>query len=343
MKTVRAAIVGCGNIASEVHVPNSFAIPRLELKALCDTDDQKAKMLGEKYGIAQSDVYSNIDGICSRDDIDALIICTPVKSHHGIALKGAESGKHVFVEKPIASTLNEAEKMVSVFKEANLKLAVGHYLEFMPQHVYLKNSVRKGRIGKVINITVHDEILRIYPEEGIILDLATHYIDLIRWYFDDSRIERVSAWSGNYEKGEGYKETVAEIKIYFENGVIGNVNTYWLPGFKNRDGCSKYLKILGTKGKYKAGLTSATIEAFLTNNFINKLRGPFEFVPHFVSHPEIPISATSYRKELEDFADSILDDKEPAVSGFHTLDVMKVVEGAYKSNAENRVIKIGDL
>jgi len=342
MKKIKVAVIGCGFIATQAHIPNLFLIPDAELVALCDRNENNLRKVAEEYTTLKLNLYTKVDKVCSRKDIDAFVICTPSSTHHEIALKAARAGKHVFVEKPISHTVKQAEEMVRAFAEAKLKLAVGYYLEWMPHHIYVKKNIRKGKLGKVLNITVHDEILRIKPEEGIIMDLAPHYIDLIRWYFEDIPIKSVFAVSRKYDQSEDHKEGMTEIKLFFGNDIIGNLELYWLPGFKNRDGCSKYLKIIGTEGKYTTGLTSANIEVFRARNFLNKLRGPFEFVPKYVALPQMPVQTTSFRKELEDFVSSILNDREPQIPGSIGLHVMKIIEACYKSISECTVVNLNE-
>lgn len=343
MKTMKAAVIGCGGIASDTHIPNCFAIPGLELAALCERDPAKLEATARTFGTAAENTYTDVDELCGRQDIDAFLICTPAATHSKIALKAAEARKHVFVEKPIAHTVDDARAMVKAFGTAGLKLAVGHYLQFMPHHIHVKESIRSGNIGQVISATVHDEIITIKPAEGIILDLSTHYVDLLRWYFDDTKVESVFATCRKMSADESHLETTAEIKMFFASGVIGNVNLYWVPAFRNRDGCSKDLSIVGTHGKYKTPFTTSSVEVYRVNNFLSRLRGPYEFVPKFVAHPEMPISATSFRRELEDFTRSVLDDRAPAVPGEVGVEVMQVLAAAFRSIAEGRTVRMSEV
>lgn len=341
MGKVRIAVVGCGFIAKQAHIPNLFLIPNAELVALCDRDKDRAMQAAEQFGVSFKNVYSDPVDVCSTNGIDALVICTPAASHYEIALMASEYGKHAFVEKPLSVTVKEAESMVTSFADKRLTLAVGYYLEWMPQHEYVKRKVHEKAIGEIINITVHDEILGIKPEEGIILDLAPHYIDLLRWYFDDVPIKSVFAVSRKHSKNPDHKETTTEIKLFFENGIIGNIELYWVPGFVNRDGGSKYLKVLGTEGKYSCGLTSGNIEVYRGNTLMNRLRGPYTFVPKYVALPEMPLQATSFRKELEDFVSSIVDKKSPQIPGTVGLEVMRIIDSCFESISSQRIVMTG--
>ncbi len=338
MQVVRAAVIGCGGIASEAHIPNCFAIPDVELVALCDRNAEKLTTASEKFGISAGNAYTDVESLCKRDDIDAVLICTPASTHAEVALKAAKAGKHAFVEKPLAANIEEAREVVAAFAAAGLRLAVGYYLEFMPHHKHVRESIRSGKIGQIIGATVHDEIMNIKPEEGIILDLSTHYVDLLRWYFDESQITGVFATCRHMSNDRSHLETVVEMKLFFSSGVIGNIDLYWVPGFGNRDGCAKHLSIIGTEGRYRTSFTTSQLEVYRGNSFLSRLRGPYEIVPKFVAHPEMPVSATSFRRELESFFRSIIQDTRPEVSGDIGMEVMKVIEAAYRSIAEKRVV-----
>jgi UDP-N-acetylglucosamine 3-dehydrogenase len=343
MQTLKAAVIGCGGIASEAHIPNCFAIPNLELVALCDRNRSKLEAAASTFGFDALACYSDVDELCRQADIGAFLICTPVSTHCQIAVKAAQAGKHVFVEKPMATNVEEARQMLEAATDAGVTMAVGHYLEFMPHHMHVKERIRAGDIGQVIGATIHDEIITIKPTEGIILDLSPHYIDLLRWYFDDSRIESVFATSRFMSSDKTHLETATEIKMFFANGVIGNVDLYWVPDYRNRDGCTKHLSIIGTEGRYRTSFTTSNVEVYRANTFLSRVRGPYEFVPKFIAHPEMPVSATSFRKELEDFVNSALRRSKPKASGDTGRDVMSVISAAHKSIVEKRTVSLDEV
>jgi UDP-N-acetylglucosamine 3-dehydrogenase len=142
---------------------------------------------------------------------------------------------------------------------------------------------------------------------------------------------------------KSHLETVAEMKLFFSSGVIGNINLYWVPGFANRDGCTKHLNIIGTEGRYRTSFTTSQVEVYRGNTFLNRLRGPYDFVPKFVAHPEMPLSPTSFRKELESFVNSVLRGSQPEISGAAGVEAIKVVEAAYSSIREKRIVSLEEV
>ena len=267
----------------------------------------------------------------ARPDVQAVVLCTPAATHADLACRCFAAGRHVFVEKPIATTVGDAQRMIAAARTAGKKLMVGHYLRYMPHHAKARDLIRAGRLGAVFSAVAHEETLGIKPEEGIITDLAPHYIDLLHFYFSESRVKSVWARSGQANARPGDRETEAEIKMFFDNGVVGSVNVFWTPGFRNWDACDRYIRVVGQKGWIKTGMTSSAMQVYFAGNLISRMRGPFEFAPKFVLHPDMPIKGTSFRKELEDYVAAIQNDAVPFVSGEIALETVRVVEAALES------------
>jgi predicted dehydrogenase len=327
------ALIGCGAIAHEAHLVSIYQIPFIELMALVDSSETALKESASKYNLPAECCYENIDALLkSEKEFDAAVICTPASTHCEIAVKCLEGGKHIFVEKPIAPTLNEASKMVKSARAQGKVLMVGHYLRYMPHHLKARAMINGGEIGKICAAFAYEETLGIKPEEGIITDLAPHYVDLMCFYFDGARAERVYATASRVNaSANNHKETEAEIKIFFSNGAVANIMVFWVPGFKNWDACERYMRFVGTDGYIKVGMTSSLIQTYKAKTLLGRMRGAFSFVPKFVLHPDMPIKGTAFRKELEDFAKAILNGAEPPISGETAMETVRILEAALKS------------
>lgn len=328
---LNVAVVGCGGIALEAHLPNTQLIPTIQLAAIVDPNPEALKNAGERFNVPPDGRYANMDQLLARPGLQGVILCTPAATHAELACRCLAAGLHVFVEKPLATTVADALKMISAAKTAGRCLMVGHYLRYMPHHAKVREWIRAGKLGPVFRAVAHEETLGIKPEEGIVTDLAPHYIDLLNFYFDDSRVEAVWARTGQANARPGDLETEAEIAMFFKNGVIGNVNVYWTPGFGNWDACDRHIRVVGQRGWVKTGMTSSAMQIYWAGNLINRMRGPFEIAPKFVLHPDMPIKGTSFRKELEDFVAAAQGSKPATISGEIALETVKVVEAALQS------------
>jgi predicted dehydrogenase len=336
MKRINVAVIGCGFIAETAHIPNLLTIPEGKLVMICDIDKKRLDYIGAKFNV--NDRCSDFHIVLKRSDIDAVIVCTPTPTHTEIVLAAIEAGKHVFVEKPMTMSSSEDEIIIKAAEKHGVKLMVGYQMRFLPNHQKAKEIVRKGEIGDVFYAEAHSETLTIKPSEGILIDYAVHFIDLLRWYFDNTRIESVAALlhlNGDYE-------TEATLILKFANGIIGRIGVFWLPEYRSWEAVDRYVKILGTKGKIITEQSGPTITLYREGSLLSRIRGPHRIMPKFALHPNIPLSEIAYRKELEHFFDCIIKDKEPVVSAYDDKIVLKVVEAAKESFKYGAFVRLQD-
>ena len=339
MKRVNIAVVGCGFIATTAHIPNILSIAEAKLVGLCDSNATKLQDASDNFNVSNNHSHCAIDDVLSRSDVEAVVLCTPTYTHAPIGMKVLEAGKHLFVEKPIAQTSTEAEVLVQTATQRGLKLMVGHFMGFLPNHIKSRSLIRNGTIGKVFYAEVHSETLVIKEDEGMLLDYSAHSVDLLRWYFDDARIDRVAALLQKTEE-EDHAESHATMILQFSNGVVGHIGNYYVPGFKNWDAVDRSIRILGTKGKIITEYTTPPITIYKAGTLVGRVRGPQTIVPKFVMHPRVPLSQTSYRKEIEDFIGSIIHNRPPSVTGDNALTVLRVLEAAKRSFEQNTFVEV---
>lgn len=327
MKRVNVAVIGCGFIAETAHIPNLLTVPEAKLSTICDIDQKKLNEIGAKFNVNER--CGDFQEVLKKKDVDAVVICTPTATHAEIALAAAEAGKHVFVEKPMTMSSSEDGLIMKAAKKNGRKLMVGYQMRFLPNHQKAKEIMKRGEIGNVIYVEAHSETLIIKPSEGILIDYCTHFIDLLQWYFDSTRIESVAALlhsSGSYKT-----ETEATLILKFANGVIGSIGVFWLPNYQSWEAVDRYIKILGTKGKIITEQSGPAITLYKEGSLLSRIKGPHRIMPKFALNPNIPLSEIAYRKELEHFLNCIIKDKEPVVSGDDNRMALKVVEAAKES------------
>lgn len=332
-KRIKIAVVGCGGIAKEAHLGSLQVIPGAELVALADPDEAALAAAGEAWNVPPERRFSGVDKVVASGLAEAAVVCTPAATHAAVAEACFEGGLHVFVEKPLATDVTDGEAMVAAAKAAGKQLAVGHYLRFMPHHRRIRDWVRDGKLGKVFSATAHEETLGIKPEEGIITDLAPHYIDLMNFYFAPREATRVRAWTGRANaRGDGDRETEAEITIEYGDDLSARVEVYWTPGFGNWDACERRIRVVGSQGWIRTGMTSSETEAYRSGSLLSRMRGPYRVVPKFVMHPDMPIKGTAFRKELEAFLEAVRTGRPAAeINGTEALKTVKIVAAALKS------------
>ncbi|MCL6639686.1 MAG: Gfo/Idh/MocA family oxidoreductase [Firmicutes bacterium] len=144
MTALKFAIAGCGRIA-KVHADIITALPGAELKAVCDADPHALHRFTGRYGVKG---YLNYGEMLEKAGLDVVIICTPSGLHAAMGIQAARTGRHVLVEKPLALTLEDADRLIAACDEAGVLLAVVLQNRFKPPFRALKEAVEKGKHAK---------------------------------------------------------------------------------------------------------------------------------------------------------------------------------------------------
>jgi len=305
MKRINVAVIGCGYIAEHYYIPNLLSIPEAKLVALCDINEERLKIIRSKINLPHISFYKDYNKILERDYIDAVVICNPTRTHVKIVLDAIKMDKHVFIEKPMAISLNEAKGIVSIAKKER------------ESYGWMSNAF-------LIHIEAHSETLIMKPEDGILLDYTCHFIDLLRWYLDGNNISSVLAML--YFDKKYNKEIGASLLLRFDNGVLGIINTFWLYNYTTWAAVNRYVGIVGTKGKIIIEQSDPTLTIYKEGTLLSRLVGLHRIMPRYAIHPKLPLSQIAYRKELEHFIDSILRDKEPKPNAEDAASVLYIIE-----------------
>ena len=206
---IKIGVIGCGHLG-EIHVKLLKKSNNFDLKGFIDNDDDKSQEIEKKYELKR---FHNLDEFSNK--IDAVIIATPTAFHFNLAKFFIEQKKHVFIEKPIASTTKEAEELVLLVKKFGLIGQVGHVERFNSAYLNVKNLL------KPMFIEAHR--LSHYPERGtdvsVVLDLMIHDIDIILSIVD-SKIKSINA---NGTKVISNNPDIVNARIEFQNGCVANL------------------------------------------------------------------------------------------------------------------------
>jgi predicted dehydrogenase len=227
--------------------------------------------------------------------VDAVTIAAPTHLHHEIALACIARGIHVMVEKPISSSVEEGRDIIAAARQAGVTLMVGHVERFNPAVQAIKDAIR-GEAILSIAITRVGPFPPRMSNVGVVIDLAVHDIDLIRWFTDSDIIDVQPQLSSAVAE----REDIPQLQFRTASGVLAHINTNWLTPFKARN------VTVATRGKYIMGdlLTRQVTECF---GF--QADGSYSMRHLSVGHDE-PL-----RAELIAFVDAVRDGSKPAVSG----------------------------
>ena len=202
MEKVKIGIVGCGGIANGKHLPAIKRNGNYEIVAFCDIIKERAEEAKEKYGTAESKVFTDYTELL-KEDIVAVYVLTPNKSHAGISIAAMKAGKNVMCEKPMAKTYAEAKQMVETAKETGKILTIGYQNRYRADSTYLKRACDNDELGEIYYAKAHAVRRRAVPTWGVFLneeeqgggpliDIGTHALDLTLWMMNNYEPESVT-------------------------------------------------------------------------------------------------------------------------------------------------------
>jgi predicted dehydrogenase len=183
---LRLGIVGCGGIATDVHIPNWLALKdRVRLFAVCDQNENLSKQTAKKFGIDRS--YKNLSDMLDAENLDIVDICTPPQTHAALAIDAMNAGCNVITEKPMALSTEEADKIIAASEKNKVKFCIVHNFLFEPMFQEAKHLAESGLIGELRGVESEMSIVGTYLQKGhwvhdlpggIFSELAPHPIYL---------------------------------------------------------------------------------------------------------------------------------------------------------------------
>ncbi|HIT90144.1 MAG TPA: Gfo/Idh/MocA family oxidoreductase, partial [Candidatus Merdenecus merdavium] len=202
MRKLKIGIVGCGGIANGKHLPAIKKNGNFEIVAFCDIQEERAKKAKEEYGTQTSKVYTDYTELVKQEDIEAVYVLTPNKSHSIVSVAAMKAGKHVMCEKPMAKTYADAKLMLDTAKETGKILTIGYQNRYRNDSTYLKRACSNGDLGEIYYAKAHALRRRAVPTWGVFLneeeqgggpliDIGTHALDLTLWMMDNYEPESV--------------------------------------------------------------------------------------------------------------------------------------------------------
>ena len=185
---LRVGLIGCGRIAQRIHLAALAGLPEVELAAIAEADAGRREA-GRAVAPGVS-LFADYRDLLERGGVEAVVICLPPALHAEAAVAAFERGLHVYLEKPLATALEEGERVVAAWRRAGTVGRIGFNLRFHPLVGALRQALRQGALGEVIAAqTVFCAARRSHPEwrrrrhsgGGALLDLASHHFDLARF------------------------------------------------------------------------------------------------------------------------------------------------------------------
>ncbi len=203
MDEIRVAVIGVGDWG-EKHLHALKAIPGVKVAAICDADRGRVRKIAARYRIKR--FYTDFKEVLANEKLDAVHVVTPEPAHRRPVLEAARRGLHILVEKPLATSLGDADSMIAAARKHNVILMVGHVLRWDTRYAMVRDYIRSGKIGRIGTIFARRSVSRalapIFLRRSTpVMQLGIHDIDLILWY-TGSEVKKVYARSARFF---GYK------------------------------------------------------------------------------------------------------------------------------------------
>ncbi|HMO11877.1 MAG TPA: Gfo/Idh/MocA family oxidoreductase [Actinotalea sp.] len=228
---LRAAVIGAGYWGPNL-ARNFRTSPDWDLVAVCDLDETRArKVVGAR---STGDVMTSVSELLARDDVDAVAVATPAGTHAAITLAALDAGKHVVVEKPIASTSADARRMVDRADELGLTLMVDHTFCYTPPVLKLRELISEGALGDIHFVdSVRINLGLVQPDVNVFWDLAPHDLSILDFVLPGGLVPVGVAAQGADPIGAG-QACVGYLTLPLPDGAIAHVHVNWLSPTKIR-------------------------------------------------------------------------------------------------------------
>ncbi len=336
MKKVTVAIIGYGYWGPNL-LRNFFKLSCVDIKYVCDLSPSQLNKAKKNYPSIITTQDLNL--VLNDENVSAVIIATPVHTHHDLARKALLRNKHVLVEKPIATSVTEAQDLISIAQEYKLKLMVDHTFVYTAAIRKMKQIIQSGDLGE--NLYFDSERVNlglIQNDINVIWDLAPHDISIMNYFFEDE-IESVFA-SGTKHINHNTEE-LAHISVNYKNGLVGHIHVSWLSPVKIRriilGGSRKMILMNDVEPSEKIKIYDKGIDIQTSlekeTAFTPIYRGGDITIPYLENSEALFI-------EAQHFIECIQNNTTPITDGKKGLEVVKILEAADRSIKEKKVIQL---
>ena len=322
---LKTVVVGYGFIG-RVHSERWSKIDEAKLTAVVDIVPERAREAAETY---RCNAYTSLSEALDREKPDIVDICTPTYTHKQLVLEALNAHANVVCEKPLALSLQDCREIIKAAKESGMKFMVAHCLRFFPDYSTVKRLVEGGEVGepriaRAYRLSAKPGWATWYLNQdksgGVMVDLAIHDIDFLRWLFADE-VSRVYAQA--LKPRDVKAQTHAQVLLKFRKGYIAFVEASWsMPdGFP----FTTYFEVAGTDGIVLLDSRASTPLTVHRKGGVEELS---------------PVGRDGYLLELQHFARCVLEDKAPMVSGEEAVKTLEVCFAAVESSLTGEPVNL---
>lgn len=307
---------------------NFNANPDTQLSAICDFSESRLEMACRFY--PQVEPGTDTESIYKNTDIDAVAIATPVSTHYELAKHALLADKHVWLEKPITETVQQAEELIELAQKRNKILFVDHTFVYTGAVRKMKELIAKGELGDIVYFDSARVNLGLFQQDiDVIWDLAPHDLSIMDHLIPLKKLS-VSATGLNYN-GNGLNPK-SMLTINMENNVVAHINVSWLSPVKIRQtligGSKKMILYDDTHPDEKVKVYDKGVHIYETKEDLYRLNVQYRvgdmYVPKLEGHEALAL-------ETQHFADCVIKGEKPITGGEAGLEVVKVLTASNES------------
>jgi myo-inositol 2-dehydrogenase/D-chiro-inositol 1-dehydrogenase len=346
MAALNVGVIGCGSIARSAHLPILTGMPDVELVALAEPDSRRRAEAGRRAPRAA--LFVDYQELLRLPALDAVVICLPSALHAEAAVAAFWNGKHVYLEKPLATDLGEARAVLSAWQQAGVAGMIGFNYRFNPLYQAARRQILSGRLGELVTVrSVFATSARGLPDwkrtrasgGGVLLDLASHHIDLVRFFFGQE-VRTVSA----FLRSQDSEGDSAALQLRLCDGLM--IQSFFSLCAVEED----RFEVYGQAGKL-------TVDRYLS--FDVEISEPFQRgarikrwgralrsvlrTPYLVEKRLAPGGEPSYREALAHFAASARSGRPAHPDLWDGYRSLAVIEAAEESAAAGRPVVVPEL
>lgn len=324
--SVKLGVLGAGIIAGSF-MEAAPDVPDLETAVICDVVEESARALAEPGGIPWETDYRVV---LEDESIDAVYIALPHHLHEEVAVASARAGKHILLEKPMANSLEEADRILDAQQQSGVKLMLGFTHRFHSELETAKGLIDAGELGQItlaVDImTTGGQIPSWFWQKeqaggGVLHVNGAHSFDRLRWLLG-SEIVEVFAYAETCDARKTVEDCTV-VAIRFENGAMGTTVHNWVVDFDLPFKCD--LDLYGSDGAIRINTWNALEFSNARHSWVQKRQRD-----------------DTFQKEIGEFVGAILEDRDPCVTGEDGRRSLACVQAAYESARAGKPVRIND-
>lgn len=320
---LNVGVIGMGR-AGEKHALVYDRLPFVNLKAICDANKERLDLYCSRFGVTG---YTDYHRLLEDEQIDAVSIVLPDNMHLEVTRAAVRSHKHILLEKPIASTIEDGRAIHDLVKQYPKVFMVAHALRFDPRHTLARDCIASGEIGEIIHIvarrnSTYAGAMMYKDSTDTHIHLMIHDVDYINWIVHSPPRKVTAKCREILLKPWNMKDTIIAL-VEYQNGVLACIEACWVLPSNSPTELDDKMEIVGTKGVIYLNSCDSGVHVVSQNRI---------HYPDSIHWPEVngEIGGT-FLEELTSFVNCIVQDRPPVISAVEALQALEVVDAIGRS------------